>query len=152
LGLFNQLLIFKDWSGSSRPSFTIGVISTIIFLIWLLFSKKKLISSQQNFNALVSNNLILIGACYLAFIIPVRWYFYFAEGFDLRLLGPGTILLFAGFTLKYFNRFELKRRKLFMVLWILFSSFLSLPKKEMYFKFQEKIWGNTSTVFPQSSQ
>ena len=31
LGLFNQILIFKDWSGSSTQSFTIGVISTIIF-------------------------------------------------------------------------------------------------------------------------
>jgi hypothetical protein len=151
-GLFNQVLIFKDWSGSSFLSFSIGFFSNIIFLIWFLFSKKNSNVDKKNFKVLVSKNLILIGACYFAFIVPLRWYFYFAEGFDLRLLGPGSILLFTGLMLTYFNRFQLKRSKLFIVLWILLTSFLSLPKKEMYFKFQEKVWGNTSTVFPQSSQ
>ena len=155
IGLFDQIFLLKDWSGSSVPSFGLSLFFIGLFLIWaLIFSTAKTINyeKEDSINMLTGNNLIYIGIVYFSFIIPLRWYFYFAEGFDLRLLGPGAILVLLGCSIRFFDRFEIRKKMLFICLWVLVSSFFSLPKKAMYLKFQEGIWGNTSTIFPQSSQ
>ena len=154
VGIANQILIFKDWSGSSYQSFVLGLIFTVFFLIWALFYSRGKASSfkpKSKFNSLISNNLIYSGLLYFLFIIPLRWYFYFAEGYDFRLLGPGTILILLGFSVRFFIDFQIRKKMLLICLWVMASCFFSLPKKEIYLKFQERIWGNTETVFPQSS-
>lgn len=103
-GLIDQMLIFRDFSGSSLISFLAG----LFFLLVYIFTIYKKVSLEEGdlpirkdavhpgFGMQFSINLIIAGTFYFAFIIPVRWYFYFAEGFDNRLLAPGAALIWLG--------------------------------------------------------
>ena len=48
----------------------------------------------------LSRNLMFAGILYLLFIIALRWFYYFAEFFDNRLLAPGASLLWLGLMVK----------------------------------------------------
>ena len=106
--LINQVSLFRDFRNSSWISFLAG----FVFLILLIFLivKVPLQSDGSGFQAkdefhapfmkLLSRNLFLAGIVYVLFMVVIRWYFYFAESFDLRLLGPGACLIWLGWAVK----------------------------------------------------
>jgi hypothetical protein len=135
----NQLLVFKDFTGSSAFSFQSGLLAMAIFG-WILF--RQLVKSRDmepnvsvdqipSFKESLSFHLLLMGMGYLVFMIPTRWYFYFAESFDLRLLAPGFSLIW----LSIFTFLSSKTKKtpwLALCLFISFSLFFTLPKQSMF--------------------
>ena len=150
LEICNQVSLFKDVTGSSLPSFALGSIAFIGFFVWLIAAlKNKSVSDSVNGSMpeILGKNLMTLGIAYFLFIVPIRWYFYFAEGFDLRLLGPGFILFFLGIFVYMFSKYELRGKNLFILFWILAAIFFSIPKKEVYLEFQKVIWGNTKPIF-----
>lgn len=154
LGIVNQLLVFKDFEGSSFFSFISGLVSLGLMLLWLYFGRlpKLGISSDETlFERKAVFNLSLLALSYFCFMVPVRWHFYFAEGFDLRLLGPGFGFLLASVSLYVFTRFGLRKKYAFLLIWVLLSFFFNIPKREIFLSLQEKIWNHTGPVFNQSS-
>lgn len=136
--LLNQAAFFKDFAGSSMPSFTLGVLFQVFLILWVLLGGKRKqkpveISSPGMY-------LIVVGLCYWAFIIPIRWYFYFAEPFDFRLMTPGGVLIFLGITCWFSVNYIIKWPKVILALFFAVSFFLSLPKKEMFARYQEWFW------------
>ncbi len=149
----NQLLLFKDMQGSSSFSFFAGLAGMGLLALLLLFGgcKENQVSNGKvdpEFREAAARNLIWMGLLYFGFIILARWYFYFAESFDLRLLAPGFSLLWLGFFAFLANRFRF-RMVLVIPVFLAFSVFLSLPKRPMVEAWQEKIWMHTSLVFGQ---
>ena len=151
----NQLLIFKDFSGSSPFSFWAGIVSmlAVAFLIYRSDHKTALEEQPESGDAIpsfvknASFHLLLMGLGYLIFMIPTRWYFYFAESYDLRLLGPGFSLIW----LSFFTFLSEKRTKtpwLALCLYVGFALFFTLPKQSMFDAYQEKFWLRTGPVFP----
>jgi hypothetical protein len=106
--LINQVSLFRDFRNSSWISFLAGFVF-LILLIYLIV-KVPLQSDGSGFQAkdefhapfmkLLSRNLFLAGIVYVLFMVVIRWYFYFAESFDLRLLGPGACLIWLGWAVK----------------------------------------------------
>jgi hypothetical protein len=100
--LLNQACIFRDFSGSSSLSFSLGLVLNAIFL-WLIFRSRTFNPSvsftsgqdenHELFRKVLSQNLLVAGCIYLLFIIVLRWFFYFAEYYDNRLLAPGATLV-----------------------------------------------------------
>ncbi len=147
----NQLLLFKDMQGSSPFSFFAGLAGMGLIALLLLFGARKENpvtngKGSPEFREAAARNLVWMGVFYLAFIIPARWYFYFAEPFDLRLLSPGFSLLWLGFFALLANRFRF-RIALAIPVFLVFSVFLTLPKRPMVEAWQEKIWMHTGPVF-----
>ena len=151
----NQLLIFKDFSGSSLFSFRAGVAAMVIMGFMLNRFRKRQVAEKAletseeipSFEKSVSFHLLLMGIGYLLFIIPTRLYFYFAESFDLRLLGPGFSLLW----LSFFTFLSGKTKKTpvwTLVLFVSLALFFTLPKQAMFDAYQEKFWMRTGPVFP----
>jgi hypothetical protein len=108
-GILNQAFIFRDLSGSSWISFSLGAVLNAIFL-WLIFRSRKfnpVVSfphgqdeNHELFRKVLSQNLLAAGCIYLLFIIAMRWYFYFAEYYDNRLIAPGACLIWLGFLVR----------------------------------------------------
>jgi hypothetical protein len=108
-GLLNQACIFRDLSGSSWISFSLGVVLNALFL-WLIFRSRSFnpivsfASGQDDdhvlFRKVLSQNLLVAGCIYLLFIVGLRWYFYFAEYYDNRLLAPGASLIWLSFLVR----------------------------------------------------
>ena len=139
--LADQVLVFKDLSGSSALSFSLGLGCMIAFLLWAFFGKSPAKKTSETATPLFQE-LAAMGLLYLLFIIPVRWYFYFAEPFDFRLLGPGAILIFLSVSVWFFGRFRIRFQYLFVVCWIALSIFFSLPKAAIFLQYQTNIWLN----------
>lgn len=123
---FNQILIFRNISGASLLSAATGILICLAFLFFIIripFSAEGpgYQASDENhpvFLSVFSGNLLLAGFCYLMFMIPIRWYYYFAESYDNRLLGPGFSLLLLGWAVK--NEESLYRQPLWIKLAFLF--------------------------------
>jgi ammonia channel protein AmtB len=151
----NQLMIFKDFAGSSSFSFRAGLVALVILLYLLYRHFQKQPSLEQTEPGLRSSTLIssvafhllLMGLGYLVFMIPTRWYFYFAESFDLRLLGPGFGLIWLSF-FTFLSSKTKKTPRLALWLFVCFSLFFALPKQPMFDAYQEKFWMRTGPVFP----
>lgn len=151
----NQLIIFKDFTGSSAFSFRAGLVAMVILLYVLYRHFRKQPEVEQTEPDLRSStminsmafHLLMMGLGYLFFMIPTRWYFYFAESFDLRLLGPGFSLIW----LSFFTFLSGKRKKtpwLALCLYVGFALFFTLPKQSIFDAYQEKFWLRTGPVFP----
>jgi len=139
----NQLVLFKDFTGSSLASFQMGLVALVfifVFLFWKVKRFSKEVIAKPSATAPVfARYLMGIGLFYFLFMVPLRWYFYFAESFDFRLLGPGFSIFILGFFLWLSAHF--KCRSFWPVVLFLFSSmFFSVPKKEIYYKYQEWMW------------
>jgi hypothetical protein len=80
-----------------------------------------------------------LGISQILCTILVRWYFYFAETFDLRLLGPGFSLVALGGMLLSAQVFVLKR-KLWLAFFLCLAVGFGLPKRPMFIKYQEWFW------------
>ncbi|HPI12375.1 MAG TPA: hypothetical protein PLK63_15120 [Catalimonadaceae bacterium] len=151
----NQLLIFKDYTGSSVFSFRAGLAAMAILSFFLFRHFKKqpaenttdTLETAPSFEREVSVHLLLMGICYLLFMIPTRLYFYFAETFDLRLLGPGFSLLWLSF-FTFLSGKTKKTPRLALFLFLGFALFFTLPKQPMFDAYQEKFWLRTGPVFP----
>lgn len=151
----NQLLIFKDYTGSSVFSFRAGLVAMAIisFFMFRYFKKQATqntidsVETALSFEKVVSVHLLLMGICYLLFMIPTRLYFYFAETFDLRLLGPGFSLLWLSF-FTFLSGKTKKTPRLALLLYLGFALFFTLPKQAMFDSYQEKFWLRTGPVFP----
>lgn len=151
----NQLLIFKDFSGSSAFSFRAGMVSMVVVAFFLYRSVRKPAAEERtepgdpipSFIKSASFHLLLMGMGYLAFIIPTRWYFYFAESYDLRLLGPGFSLIWLAFFV-FLSGKRTKTLWLPLCLYVAFALFFTLPKQPIFDAYQEKFWLRTGPVFP----
>lgn len=149
----NQFLLFKDWSGSSVASFQFGFAA--IILVAIVFSTKIKNRSEDNnweqkspIQKRICLNLFWLGCSYLLIMINTRFYFYFAESFDLRLLAPGfSLLLLSAFALLAF-KFNVRHRWL-IFFFIGFSLFFNLPKKQLFEIYQEKFWLHSGSIFGQ---
>jgi hypothetical protein len=73
---------------------------------------------------------MIAGLFYLAFIIPLRWHYYFAEAFDTRLLGPGACLLLLGLAV---SKEEVLYRQPFFIKigFLILAALFFLPIKEI---------------------
>ncbi len=146
----NQIFWFKDLEGSSKASFFSGLAAQLVFvgLVWMFNQRnKKEEAFKYDLARRISSLFILSGICYLLFIIPLRWYFYFAEFFDLRLLGPGFLLLFLGLFTRLWVLIKPKKVFWIMTFFLLMAAFFTLPKQSIFLKMQEKIWLNTRPAF-----
>jgi hypothetical protein len=103
-------------------------------------------TDRSSFANLMAFHLLLMGIGYLVFIIPTRWYFYFAESFDLRLLGPGFGLLWLSF-FTFFSGKSTKTPILALCFFISFALFFTLPKQLIFETYQEIFWNRTGPVF-----
>jgi len=146
----NQLLLFKDLTGSSLHSFQLGLAALgliLVLMLWTGRQKKEIsLNNSQAFQSLFSKHLMGAGLFYLVFFIPVRWYFYFAEFYDLRLLGPGFSVFIFGFFFWISNRYSFRSFWL-IASFIILSAFFTLPKKEIFTKYQERMWALPKPVF-----
>jgi hypothetical protein len=149
LEIFNQFLWFKDASGSSAISFFSALLVQILLTVWLIAWRKKTAEQPEDVQntSKIRQYLFQAGISYLVFIVPVRWHFYFAESFDLRLLGPGFLFLLLSFFLWADSRSKISFRFGFLVCWILAAIYFTLPKKNIALKIQEAIWTQTGPVF-----
>ena len=138
LEMFNQVCLFKDFTGSSSASFLWGISMQILFTVWVFVQKNRRVEPDRK--SILAHYLILLGMCYWAFMVPVRWYFYFAESFDFRLLGPGGILIFLGLLVWFSNQYTVKRLWLILTFILGSSFFFSLPKREIFLHYQEWFW------------
>lgn len=136
--LLNQVLLFRDFTGTSAWSFRLGL-GVQLALILALFTGQRRTESIHSATVL-SRHLLTIGLSYWAFIIPVRWYFYFAEPFDFRLLGPGGILLWLSLFTVYSARYRFRFPKITIGISLALALFLSLPRKEILMHYQEWLW------------
>lgn len=136
--IFNQLFFFRNIAGASVYSIILGAFLSL-GMIWLIirepFSEngpgfQAADENHSSFVELLSRNLILAGFLYLAFMIPLRWYYYFAEPYDNRLLGPGFTLLLLGWAVS--KEASIYRQPLLLKLFFLLTAivfFLPDPLK-----------------------
>jgi hypothetical protein len=146
----DQLLWFKDASGSSRISFFCGITAQAVMVFWfLVISKRKPTGESNRVYDAPSFSLLLMqaGLAYLLFMVPVRWYFYFAEWYDFRLLGPGFLMLLLGIFLLADRIFRPAVRWLLFIVFLMAAAFFTLPKASLIMYIQEKIWLQTKPVF-----
>ncbi len=148
--VLNQLLWFKDVTGSSDISFYSGLSVQFFLVFWFVFflrrkekNELQIFSSQASLGGM----MMQCGMAYLLFIIPLRWHFYFAELYDFRLLGPGFLVLFSGILLYADALFWFKNRFWITVVFLVFAVLFSIPKASLFLRFQEKIWLDTKPVF-----
>jgi hypothetical protein len=139
LGIADQLLIFRDISGSNPKAVFIG--SLLMLFLWNSLRKRfpenhlnpslSEESEKTVFRNAFSRNLLYAGLFYFLFIIPVRWHYYFAEGFDNRLLAPGACLLWLGFLVS--KEVEILRLPFWKkMLFLISASLFFLPKREIW--------------------
>lgn len=129
--MINQFAFLRNLSGSSLLIFSAGVLCTLLML-WMTvklpvknaFSVYQPKDELHNpFLELLSSNLIHSGIFYLLGMSALRWFFYFAETFDTRLLGPGGCLIWLGWAVSMesrITRLPLGLKLLFVVLAALF--------------------------------
>ena len=138
-GIIDQLLFFRDYSGSGFLAVFVGLIAScgFAFVAWknpfdIGFSAYQPDDEiHGEFVKVLSVNLLTAGIFYLAFIIPLRFYYYFAEGFDTRLLGPGFCLLWLGLAVGFEEK--LARQPLLIKLgFMVFAATFFLPMKEAF--------------------
>jgi hypothetical protein len=146
LGLLNQGSYFRDWSGpAGQPIYLMGLGFQVFLLFMVGFTRKEGPQESPTSGSL-SVYFVLSGVVYLAQILAVRWYFYFAEGFDNRLLIPGGLLLWAGFLVWMWERGLRPGFWTFLICWLAAIGF-GLPKTALVLHLQELIWGQTGPVF-----
>ncbi len=138
-GIVDQLLFFRDYSGAAPLVIFAGLIAScgFVFVAWknpfdIGFSAYQPDDEiHSDFVKVLSANLFTAGVFYLAFIIPLRFYYYFAEGFDTRLLGPGFCLLWLGLAVGLEEK--LARQPLLIKLgYLVFAGAFFLPMKEAF--------------------
>jgi len=138
-GIVDQLLFFRDYSGAAPLAVFVGLIASsgFAFVAWknpfdIGFSAYQPDDEiHSDFVKVLSANLFTAGVFYLAFIIPLRFYYYFAEGFDTRLLGPGFCLLWLGLAVGLEEK--LARQPLLIKLgYLVFAAVFFLPMKEAF--------------------
>jgi hypothetical protein len=139
LGLADQALIFRDISGSNPKAVFFGA----LLMFFLCNSLRKRPpenhlnpsltdeSEKTVFRNAFSRNLLFAGLFYFLFIIPVRWHYYFAEGFDNRLLAPGACLLWLGFLVS--RELEILRLPFWQkMLFFISSTVFFMPRREFW--------------------
>lgn len=120
-GMVNQLLVLRDWQGTKPFWELAGAIIQFFLLAFFLSFKGRWLKVFQH-------PFFMLGLCYLFLVIPVRWYFYFAEGFDFRLMGPGFLFLGLGIIDGFLTPKGDKRRAGFILFWLAASLIFHLPK------------------------
>lgn len=138
----NQLLLFRNLTGSSAISLLAGMVFQMALLGGILLSRRPDATPAPE----SGYGLIRAGMACLLFHIPLRWYYYFAEGYDCRLLGPGFLLLLLGLLCRLAVWYG-NPRPIFIVLFWAGIFFFSVPWKMGYLRFQEKLWLHTRPVF-----
>jgi hypothetical protein len=137
-GLLDQVCFFRNFSGSSVWSFLSGLVLSAFFLFFVIRPPVQVEGPAPswnderhgNFVFIFSRNLMIAGLFYLAFIIPLRWHYYFAEGFDARLLGPGACLLLLGLAV---SKEEVLFRQPFFIKigFLILAALFFLPTREI---------------------
>lgn len=137
-GLLNQLLIFRDLTGSSLLSFFAGAIAAGFFFYLIRRAPFQVEGpgpamheeKHSQFIYRLGNNLKIAGAFYFGLMVPLRWYFYFAEAYDNRLLAAGFLLFLLGFAVE---KEEVLFRQPFWLkmAFLLCASIFFLPLKEL---------------------
>ena len=103
----------------------------LIFILWFKYKssiKKHLVFIKPNRLTLVFS---IIGLTYLFFIVLMRWFIYF-DGYDFRLLAPGTFLLFIALISHILDIMTIKGKRIliyFLLLFSLISLLLNLPRQ-----------------------
>ena len=103
----------------------------LLFIVWFKyknFIKKNLVFIKPNRLTLLFS---IIGLTYLFFIILMRWFFYF-DGFDFRLIAPGTFLLFIALLSHILDIVTIKGRRIliyFLLSFSLVSLLINVPKQ-----------------------
>lgn len=126
LETINQVLLFKNIWGSETILFWLGLAVQILFL-WSLFSFPKP-DKKIDYRGL-GVDFMLLSLAYFVFILPTRWYFYFAEPFDFRLLGPGFFLLGIGLFSHLNELGKISISKWTLVIWMACAAFFFYPKR-----------------------
>lgn len=145
-GLVNQFAFFRDWAGTTAgPMFWIGLGFQCLFSIWIFRSIWKSDTRPTSPPAL-SFIFLVSGLGYLVQIMALRWWYYFAEGFDNRLLIPGGLLLWTGCWLWIWER-GFRPGFWFWLAFCLTAIGFGLPKTALILQLQEWIWGQTGPVF-----
>jgi hypothetical protein len=138
--LFDQLSWFRDQDGRSSSLFWLGWLAVLILIIFARFAfVRNPDKPSESLGKLVGFQLCGLGISQILCTILVRWYFYFAETFDLRLLGPGFSLVALGGMLLSAQVFVLKR-KLWLAFFLCLAVGFGLPKRPMFIKYQEWFW------------
>ena len=92
----------------------------LLFILWLKyknFIKPHLIFVKPNRLTLLFS---IIGLTYLLFIVLLRWFIYF-DGYDFRLLAPGTFLLFIALISHILDIVSIKGKQILIYLLLSFS-------------------------------
>lgn len=124
-GILNQLLVFRDWQGTKPWWVSLGAIIQIFFLVFFF-------SIKGRWQVVFQHTFFRMGVCFLLVMIPIRWYFYFAEGFDFRLLGPGFLLLGLGILDGNFKSEKWVDARVFVAAWLVASCIFLLPKGQLF--------------------
>jgi hypothetical protein len=138
----NQMLLFRNATGSSALALLAGVFFQVVLLAGFLLWRSPVVPAASG----AGYGFIRAGLACLLFHIPLRWYFYFAEGYDCRLLGPGFLLILLGLLCRLAIQYGRPRRIFILLFWLGMPLF-SVPWKAVHLRFQEKLWLHTRPVF-----
>lgn len=134
-GFFDQILPFRDFSGSSSFAFMLGFFAfSILAILGQRLLQKSSIGHGSNFSGFLPYSKVLfgLGVSYLIFIIPLRWYYYFAESFDFRLLGPGFFWLWLAFFFELKARINPYKYGMLMAVWFACALVFALPWRQFF--------------------
>lgn len=147
LGLLNQFSFFRDYTGSPfHPLFMEGLGVQVVFLLLVPRITRQAMTGPIQQKPSFPSLFWVVGSIYLVQILVVRWFFYFAEGFDNRLLIPGGFLIWAGILCWIWERGTRPGFWVFLSFWLA-ALFFGLPKTALFLRLQETIWGQTGPVF-----
>lgn len=120
----NQIFLFRNPDGS-RPWWEVlgGIIQCGILIVFFQFNIRAI-----KLRRVLNHSFFFLGLGLLIGMVLTRWHFYFAESYDLRLLGPGFMLMGIGLFGKEIRLKAGRGEFSFILVWVAFSLIYFLPK------------------------